>query len=281
MENAAHGTVGRSAVLRSEKLDTMTVDKPWGVTRLPPPFAAAADRRVGEIWFRPPEGSPLLVKYIFTSERLSIQVHPGDEQAKARGLASGKEECWYILDAEPGAVLGIGTRARLGEAELADAARSGAIEDLMEWHPVEAGMFFYIPAGTVHAIGAGVSLVEIQQNADITYRLYDYGRPRELHLADGTAVASAAPMPADLERRVEPDVSALLLDSDHLGVAYFAAGDLSLLGEVPGDAMIVPLRGDVTVGGVSARAGECIWTEAAGSLEASSDARFLVGWHKV
>jgi mannose-6-phosphate isomerase len=281
MENIAGAELGRSgAGLLSQKLETISVEKPWGVTELPPPFEPAAGRRVGEIWFRPPERSPLLVKYIFTSERLSIQVHPDDDQAKARGLASGKEECWYILDAKPGAVLGIGTRNRLGEMELADAARSGAIEEMMEWHPVSAGMFFHIPAGTVHAIGAGVSLVEIQQNADITYRLYDYGRPRELHLADGTAVAVAEPMPDGLKQLVDPDASAWLLDSRHLGVAYLTAADLSLLGEVAGGAMIAPLRGEVSFDGVSARAGECIWTGAARFLETSPDARLLVGWDK-
>ena len=281
MGNIAHAKFGSSRkTLRSEKLDTISVDKPWGVTELPQPFEAAEGRRIGEIWFRPPAHSSLLVKYIFTSERLSIQVHPDDDQARARGLASGKEECWYILGAKPGATLGIGTRERLGEMELADAARSGAIEDLMEWHPVTAGMFFHIPAGTVHAIGAGVSLVEIQQNADITYRLYDYGRPRELHLADGAAVAVAEPMPDGLRQFVEPDASTRLLDSRHLGVAYLTAGDHSLLRDVPGGAMIVPLSGDVTLNGVSARAGECIWTEEPQALQTSPEARLLVGWDK-
>lgn len=265
--------------MTSKKLDTTDVEKPWGVDRLPPQFSVAGGNRIGEIWFIPPPQSPLLVKYIFTSERLSIQVHPDDDQAKLRGLRAGKEECWYILDAEPGAVLGIGTRHRLGEAELADAARSGAIEGLMEWHPVRPGMFFHVPAGTVHAIGAGVALVEIQQNSDVTYRLYDYGRPRELHLADGAAVAAAEPMSEGLQQDVDPGRSRQLLLSRHLAVAHIAAADLTPLAKAAGGAMVVPLDGRVGVDGVSAYAGECIWTDSPDAIEASRDARFLAAWH--
>jgi mannose-6-phosphate isomerase len=264
----------------AQKLDAIQVEKPWGVYRLPPPFDEHAGGRVGEIWFRPPQSNPLLVKYIFTSERLSIQVHPNDRQAQARGLPAGKEECWYILAAEPGAVLGIGTRRPLGESELADTARSGAIEALMEWHPVRAGMFFHIPPGTVHAIGAGISLVEIQQNVDVTYRLYDYGRPRELHLADGAAVANAAPMPSHLCREVDNAVSAMLLDSRHLAVAHLKSNDLSLLAGAMDGAMIVPLDGTIAADGVTAEAGECLWVEGVATLEAEPGGRFLAGWHK-
>lgn len=266
--------------MMSQKLETISIDKPWGVTRLPPPFDGRAGRRIGEIWFDPPALSPLLVKYIFTSERLSIQVHPDDRQARALGMPTGKEECWYIVDAEPTAVLGIGTRHALGEAELADAARSGAIEDLMQWHRVKAGMFFHVPSGTVHAIGAGISLVEIQQNADITYRLYDYGRPRELQLDDGAAVAVAEPMARHQQQRVDPSVSARLLDSRHLGVAHIVAKDLSPLAEASGGVMIVPLVGEVAAEGIGAQAGECLWTEDVHAIEASAGARFLAGWSK-
>jgi len=267
--------------IRAQKLDTIRVEKPWGVDRLPPPFDDKTDGRIGEIWFRPPPSNPLLVKYIFTSERLSIQVHPDDRQAQARGLPAGKEECWYILGAEPGAVLGIGTARALSERELSDTARSGEIEALMEWHPVRAGMFFHIPPGTVHAIGAGVSLVEIQQNVDVTYRLYDYGRPRELHLADGAAVANAAPMSRDLCREVDGAKSALLLDSGHLAVAHLMDKDLTPLAGARDGAMIVPLGGTITADGVTAWAGECLWVEDVASVASVAGARFLAGWHKV
>lgn len=267
--------------LRAQKLDTIRVEKPWGVDRLPPPFDDKTDGRIGEIWFRPPASNPLLVKYIFTSERLSIQVHPDDHQAQARGLPAGKEECWYILGAEPGAVLGIGTSRALSERELSDTARSGEIEALMEWQPVRAGMFFHIPPGTVHAIGAGVSLVEIQQNVDVTYRLYDYGRPRELHLADGAAVAKAAPMSRDLCREVDSAKSALLLDSRHLVIAHLTDKDLTPLAGAKDGAMIVPLGGTIAADGVTAKAGECLWVEDVASIEPEAGARFLSGWHKL
>lgn len=172
-------------------LPTRSVAKPWGKDALPRPFATPEGERIGEIWFEPPAELPeLLVKYIFTSEALSVQVHPSDAQTEAKGLGrQGKEECWLVIDAEPGAVLGIGFNRPVGADEMRAAAQDGSIEQLMTWHPVKPGDFFYIPANTVHAIGAGVSLIEVQQNSDITYRLYDYGRPRELHLDEGMAVA--------------------------------------------------------------------------------------------
>jgi len=129
------------------------------------------------------------VKYIFTSEKLSVQVHPNDAQAGRAGeFDTGKEERRLVIDAEPGATLGIGFKEPISADAMRAAALDGSIADLLAWHPVRAGDFC-IPAGTVHAIGAGVSLIEIQQNSDITYRLYDYGRPRSLHLDKGVAVA--------------------------------------------------------------------------------------------
>src|SRR4051795_5798349 len=175
------------------KLERRYVEKPWGRTELPPMFDSPVGERIGEVWFTDGAELPLLAKYIFTSERLSIQVHPDDAQARARGLPQGKSECWYILDAEPGATLGLGLQHEVGSDELRAAALDGSIERLMDWRPVAAGDFIFVPSGTIHAIGAGISLLEFQQNADVTYRLYDYGRPRELHLDDGIAVASAKP----------------------------------------------------------------------------------------
>jgi mannose-6-phosphate isomerase len=185
-------------------LETKTVEKPWGKDVLPAPFATPAGKRIGEIWFVPPTDLPqLLVKYLFTSDKLSVQVHPSDSQTLAAGLGrQGKEECWLVIDAEPGAMLGIGFRENVDAAAMRAAALDGSIEDMLVWHPVSAGDFFYIPANTVHAIGAGCSIIEIQQNSDITYRLYDYGRPRELHLDEAIAVAKGEPYGAELRRHV-------------------------------------------------------------------------------
>jgi mannose-6-phosphate isomerase len=187
-------------------LETKTVEKPWGRDTLPAPFTAPAGKRIGEIWFEPPKDLPqLLVKYIFTSEKLSVQVHPTDEQTEAQGLGrQGKSECWLVVDAEPGARLGIGFNEPVDADTMRAAALDGSIEHMLTWHDVKAGDFFYIPANTVHAIGGGCSIIEVQQNSDITYRLYDYGRPRELHLEEGMAVAKGEPY--DMSRhQVLPD----------------------------------------------------------------------------
>ena len=95
------------------------------------------------------------------------------------------------------------------------AALDGSIEDLLAWHPAKPGDFFYIPANTVHAIGAGITVIEVQQNSDITYRLYDYGRPRELHVEEGMSVAYGAPYPAGLHRRLAPAGAATLVEGPY------------------------------------------------------------------
>ena len=138
--------------MSATRLATKYVEKPWGRTALPGIFPDGGGRRIGEVWFDGPAGRhpPLLVKYIFTSERLSIQVHPNDAQGRERGLPGGKSECWLILDAEPGATLGMGTLRPLSGAELRETSLDGGIERLMDWKPVTAGDFFYIPAGVPH-----------------------------------------------------------------------------------------------------------------------------------
>lgn len=244
------------------RLAARQVAKPWGRAVLPPPFSHAGNERIGEIWFEAETGPalPLMAKYLFTSEKLSIQVHPDDAEAKARGLPSGKEECWLVLDAEPGACLGIGTQRPLSAGELRGAAQSGEIEQLIDWKQVARGDFYYIPAGTVHAIGAGVSLVEIQQNADITYRLYDYGRPRELHLDEGVAVARAAPYPPALHRRIDIERDQMLVDGPHFSLRLTGERDARLDGIGP--LLIIPIAGSVTTSvqgePVSVGVGSCL-----------------------
>jgi mannose-6-phosphate isomerase len=227
------------------------VEKPWGRNRIPAAFAAPSSMRVGEIWFEEPGGAPLpiLVKWLFTSEKLSVQVHPSDAEAQARGLPSGKEECWYIVDAAPGAVLGLGTKQPLDAVSLRQASLSGEIEVLMDWRPVQPGDYFYVPAGTVHAIGAGIRLVEVQQPADITYRLYDYGRldkgvARELHLDDGIAVAKAAPYTDP--RCGQASGNMQLVDGPHFRL--WLVSDTAGLAQLPADTALwaVPLSGPDT-----------------------------------
>ncbi len=259
----------------SGKLPVRMVEKPWGRDRLPAPFATPAGRRIGEIWFEPPPELPqLLVKYIFTSEKLSVQVHPSDAQTAAAGLGrQGKEECWLIIAAEPGATIGVGFRQDIGGNALRLAALDGSIEGLMRWYPVAPGDFFIIPANTVHAIGAGVSLIEVQQNSDITYRLYDYGRPRELHLDQAIAVA-----------RGEPYGSALHCQLSDRGPAELVRGPLFRLDRVDGPPplevaraygnralLVVPLAGQVRVGETVLAAGECGVASSLGQIEFSGN----------
>jgi len=223
------------------------VEKPWGQAGLPAHFGGRTEK-VGEIWFdRADVPLPLLCKWLFTSEKLSVQVHPSDAEAAERGLASGKEECWIVTGAEEGATLGIGLARELTSEELREASLSGEIEQLLDWRPVKPGDWYYIPAGTVHAIGAGVQLVEIQQNADITYRLYDYGRPRELHLDHGVAVSKPRAY-AGLHGQLNgaPGVHGLV-SSKHFRIDY-AVGSVEPGSFDPGESYVVPVAGEFSFG---------------------------------
>lgn len=175
-------------------------EKIWGVTALEPWFRATGER-IGEVWFLAPDGShlPILVKFIFTADRLSVQVHPSDSYAMERDGIPGKTEMWHILQAEPGARLALGFRETITRERLREASLSGEIEALLAWFPVSAGQTYLIPPGTVHALGPGITLCEIQENSDITYRLYDYGRPRELHLDKAVDVSELGPHPGPSE----------------------------------------------------------------------------------
>lgn len=134
---------------------------------------------------------PLLVKLLFPNEKLSVQVHPDDVQARAMGEVRGKTECWYVLEAEPGAYVSLGLKPGVDAEKFRAAVADGTAEDLLRRVPVSVGDMLFVDAGTVHAIGPGVVLLETQQTSDVTYRLYDYGRPRELHLEKGLAVMKA------------------------------------------------------------------------------------------
>lgn len=165
-------------------------EKIWGTPETGPWFPRSG-RRIGEVWFvSEREPPPILVKFIFTSEKLSVQVHPEDS-----GGRPGKTEMWHILRAEPGAAIAVGLKREISRGSLREAAVSGEIESLLNWVPVQPGDTVFVPARTIHAIGAGLALCEIQQQSDITYRIYDYGRPRELHLDRGIEVASLSTHP--------------------------------------------------------------------------------------
>lgn len=241
-------------------LETRTVEKPWGRDTLPAPFSSPQGKRIGEIWFEPPRDLPqLLVKYIFTSEKLSVQVHPSDTQTEAKGLGrQGKEECWLVIDAEPGAVLGIGFDGPLDEDTMRKAAQDGSIEQMLTWHEVKAGDFFYIPANTVHAIGGGCSIIEVQQNSDITYRLYDYGRPRELHLEEGMAVAKGEPYDMARHRMLPAKGDVPLVDGPYFCLDRVdGLPDAVTARRYHGCLLVIPREGTACVEGEPVEPGQC------------------------
>jgi len=225
-------------------------EKIWGATKLSPWFADS-DRKIGEVWFD--AGLPLLVKFLFTTEKLSVQVHPDDAYAHLHHGSRGKTEMWHILAAAPGAKIAAGFRQPLTAAQLRDTAQSGAIEQMLEWFDARPGDTFFIPAGTVHAIGGGLALCEIQQNSDVTYRLYDYGRPRELHLDRAAAVCHLGPHAA----RCAAD-SETLISCDHFVTRKLAVDNFL---EVPanGSGFLIVIAGAGEIDGVSTKAGD-VWT---------------------
>lgn len=261
------------------ELQTRYVEKPWGRAKLETPFGSTHGRKIGEIWFEHAEcyELPLLAKYIFTSEKLSVQVHPDDEQALARGLARGKSECWYILDADEGAQIGVGLKRSMSPGELQASATDGSIEQLLDWRPVAPGDFIYVPAGTIHAIGAGISLLEFQQNADVTYRLYDYGRPRELHLEEAASVATPEYDWATNFRPAGAPIDSVLVDGPHFSLVRASSG--SHLTDLLIDRLrwVMPLDGTATTEGVTVAAGGCLLAEEGVPVSIAPSAVVLVG----
>ena len=215
----------QSEIKRPFELLPLFRERVWGRESLAPYYssAVAVNKRIGEIWFtfsengtafgkslrqiisensgilgdganaQHPDICPLLVKLIFTTERLSVQVHPDDEYARKHHGCLGKTEAWYVMDAQPPGEVAVGFREHLTPERFEAAAKSGEVENLLDWRKAKPGDVIFTPAGTVHAIGAGLTICEIQENSDITYRLYDYGRPRELHLEHGIKVSHLGP----------------------------------------------------------------------------------------
>lgn len=218
---------------------------------------------------------PLLVKYIFTSAPLSVQVHPGDDQARARGLTGGKSECWYILAAEPGASLALGFRRRLGREALRQAAAKGSVAELLDWRPVQRGDFFYVPAGTVHSIGGGICLIEIQQNCDVTYRLYDFGRSRPLDLSDAVAVAERCIYARRLMTHVSETETRTLVSGPEFRVDY-VIGDGAVETMANEGRWVIPLRGGVAATNAVGAPGDCLYMPSGMAFSGFDGAAMLV-----
>jgi mannose-6-phosphate isomerase len=204
-------------------LEPIFVERVWGTTALTPWFPNRPDR-IGEVWLTSDtnmtsEGIPLralierdgrnllgssvalaqggrfpvLIKFLFTSDKLSVQVHPDDAYAMENELSPGKTEMWYVLRAGSDAAIAAGFRHTLKPEDVRRHIHEGTLEEELMWWPASAGDTYFIPAGTVHAIGGGFVICEIQQNSDVTYRLWDYGRDRPVHVESALAVATLGP----------------------------------------------------------------------------------------
>lgn len=159
---------------RQVRLERKLDKRPWG----------------GEWWYTVNDEFPLLIKFIYTNQALSFQVHPGDDYAAQHHNSRGKTEMWYIVSATPDARIALGLRETITRERLLESSKSGEIQELLNWVPARPGDAFFTPAGTVHAIGGGIEFWEIQENSDLTYRLYDYGSARPLHLEHAANVAN-------------------------------------------------------------------------------------------
>jgi mannose-6-phosphate isomerase len=248
-----------------ERAAVQAIHKPWGVGDLRPwsDIDGTADA-VGELWFeRADKNAPvpaLLLKLLFTSRPLSIQVHPDDTFARAMGLPNGKSEAWYIISAKPEARIGIGLKRRVTPQELRASISNGSIVELVEWRPVAKGDVIFIPAGTIHALDAGIVLAEIQQRSDATFRLFDYDRARELHIDHGVAVANAWPLPSPANPTRLTDERTILVASRHFvleRVDLQKASSWALVAEP--ETWILVLDGHAAIGLAAVSIGQAIF----------------------
>lgn len=239
--------------MTASRLSSRQVEKLWGRAELPQSFGmeAAGSEPIGEIWFQDGRGpeAELLVKYLLTREKLSIQVHPDDEAARAAGHRRGKDEAWVVLETDPGARIGLGLKRKVAKAELRKAVAEGWLEELVDWRETGAGDFYYSPAGTIHALGPGLTLVEIQQNVDCTYRLYDYGRDRELQVEAAVAAARPEPFVGAPRREMEAGREILCEGGAFVVERWTKAAGGRLAGERERPVWLIPLRGGGLIDG--------------------------------
>ena len=226
---------------------------------------------------------PILSKFIFSSDQLSVQVHPDDDYALEHEGGPGKSEIWYIVDAEPGARLAIGLTRKLSSDELRRAAQSGGISNYLNWLEARQGQAFFVPAGTLHTIGPGFILCEIQRNSDLTYRFHDFdrlgddGKPRALHIERAVAVTRQQPYPGPQEPFRFPDEQwrrELLAACPHFAVerieygkpvSYIADAERAhLLLFTAGEGRLAadPLRREGSVGGAGGPAADHVYRAA-------------------
>ena len=271
------------------RLTTKRVEKPWGRRDLWPAFESVPEggNPVGEIWFEVPgekdgsaDGPELLIKYLFTSDRLSVQVHPDDAAARAKGYPRGKDEAWVILQADPHASIALGTLQVISKDELRAASLDGSIENLLDWKAVKKDDSFYTTAGTIHAIGPGLTLVEVQQNVDLTYRLYDYGSDRELHLDKGVEAADPVPYVAAYKPHDVSPGREILADGPKFVLERWRKGGNGTLKSDGRPLWLIPLSGKGQIDGDAFEAGT-VWLATGESRLALDDgADMLVAYPK-
>lgn len=182
----------------------------------------------------PPFGSPLLLKVIFAKEKLSVQVHPDDQLAQKYGQPRGKTECWYALAAERGARVAAGLKAGVTLDQVRAGIQNGTLEKSLNVLPVAAGEMIFVDAGTVHAIWPGSILLETQQNCDITYRMYDYGRPRELHIEKSLEATRLETRAGKVPPRVLEDRT-ILVDAEYFRVERIPVAVSRSSASLPGE----------------------------------------------
>ena len=270
--------------MNAVRLTTRRVEKPWGRRDLLPAFGDVppGGAPVGEIWFEDPRGGgtpALLIKFLFTSQKLSVQVHPDDAMARAAGHASGKEEAWLVLEAEPDASIGIGLRAPVDRARLRAAARDGSIDAMLDWRPARAGDYYYSPAGTIHSLGPGLKLVEVQQYADLTYRLYDFGRSRALHLDEAVAAADPAPYLPPFEPRRTSDGRLILAQGRKFVLERWNGPRQAMLrATADRPCWLIPVAGTIGLDEQPLAPGTVWLAEGEGAVALADDADLLVAY---
>lgn len=241
--------------------------KPWGILDLRPWSNASHDGgAIGEIWYeRPGEAgadSSLLLKLLFTNQPLSIQVHPDDAFAHSIGLPNGKTEAWYVLSAPPDAKIARGLTQHLTSQQLRAAIDDGSIADLVVWRAVSPDDVIFIPAGTIHAIGAGLVMAEIQQRSDATFRMFDFGRNRELHVENAITVADAGPAKSLVQKRRLTEERTLLVCNSHFVFERIElAPNSAWCLDADRETWILIIGGCAGVGSFNATAGDAIFAQ--------------------
>ena len=253
--------------MAAERASAQFVRKPWGSADLRPWSNVNRDGvPIGELWFQRTDknapDSALLLKLLFTTQPLSIQVHPADAYARSIGFANGKTEAWYILSAVPNAEVAIGLKRLLSPAALRAAIDDSSIVGMVHWRSVHAGDVCSVPAGTIHAIGAGIVLVEIQQRSDATFRIFDYERQRELHVESALAVANAGPVEHQSPSKKLNEVRTVLIANSHfvLEKIKLQPGSRWVL-DAKRETWMLVLEGHARIGAIDAVKGEAVFIE--------------------